>query len=96
MTNGKRRVYMPTSFLEIVQLPTGEFALRRSDDESTPLVRIRFSQEAKEMLQDNDLAVAKAMITAGIEAAGSANGEIGEVDLEEEDTMPPAYNQTVH
>jgi hypothetical protein len=72
--------------------------LRRSDDESTPLVRIRFSQEAKDMLQDNDLAVAKAMITAGIEAAGTANGDIGEVDLEEEeaDTMPPAYNQTVH
>ncbi|TDT39292.1 hypothetical protein DES49_2210 [Halospina denitrificans] len=89
---------MPTSFLEIVQLPTGEFALRRSDDENTPLVRIRFSQEAKDMLQDNDLAVAKAMITAGIEAAGTANGDIGEVDLEEEDadTMPPAYNQTVH
>ena len=87
---------MPTSFLEIVQLPTGEFALRRSDDESAPLVRIRFSNEAREMLQDNDLAVAKAMITAGIEAAGSADGAIGEVDLEEEDTMPPAYNQTVH
>ncbi|MEQ6886889.1 MAG: hypothetical protein ACQERE_02025 [Pseudomonadota bacterium] len=87
---------MPTSFLEIIQLPTGEYALRRADDESTPLVRIRFSDEAKEMLQDNDLNVAKAMITAGLEAAGSTTDDIGDVDMEEEDTMPPAYNQTVH
>lgn len=87
---------MPTSYLEIIQLPTGEYALRRADDENTPLVRIRFSDEAKEMLQDNDLNVAKAMITAGLEAAGSTTDEMGDVDMEEEDTMPPAYNQTVH
>ncbi len=87
---------MPTSFLEIVQLPSGEFALRRADDESTPLVKIRFSREAREMLQDNDLAVAKAMITAGIEAAGNLNDEAAEFDIEDEDDMPPAYNQTVH
>ena len=86
---------MPTSFLEIVQLPSGEFALRRADDESTPLVKIRFSSEAKDMLQDNDMAVAKAMITAGLEAAGDASGDVSEIDVDEDD-MPPAYNQTVH
>ncbi len=86
---------MPTSFLEIVQLPSGEFALKRSDDESTPLVKIRFSSEARDMLQDNDMAVAKAMITAGLEAAGSASGDVSEIDIDDDD-MPPAYNQTVH
>jgi len=86
---------MPTSFLEIVQLPSGEFALRRADDESTPLVKIHFSDEARDMLQDNDMAVAKAMITAGLEAAGNASGDVSEIDIDDDD-MPPAYNQTVH
>ncbi|MFE8069556.1 hypothetical protein QQM79_00710 [Marinobacteraceae bacterium S3BR75-40.1] len=73
---------MPTSFLEIVELPNGDFALRRVDEEGAPLVKISFSREAREMLQDNDLTVAKAMITAGIQAVGSMSDDI---DIEDED-----------
>lgn len=89
---------MPTSFLEIVELPNGEFALRRIDDESAPLVKIRFSRETRDMLQDNDLAVAKAMITAGIEAVGSMSESIGDIDIEEDEehAMVQRRNQTLH
>lgn len=73
---------MPTSFLEIVELPNGDFALRRIDDDRSPLVKITFSREAKELLQHNDLDVAKAMITAGIEAVGAITHEL---EIEEED-----------
>lgn len=79
---------MPTSFLEIVELPNGEFALRRVDDDRAPLVRITFSREAREMLKDNDLAVAKAMITAGIEAVGAMSSEFDIEDEDDNDQQP--------
>lgn len=83
---------MPTSFLEIVELPNGDFALRRSDDDRSPLVKISFSREAREMLQNNDLEVAKAMITAGIEAVGSMSDEFdveAEVESDAESDLEP-------
>lgn len=83
---------MPTSFLEIVELPNGEFALRRVDDDRAPLVRITFSREAREMLKDNDLAVAKAMITAGIEAVGAMTNEFDIEEDDENEHMP----RTIH
>ncbi len=86
---------MSPSFYEIVQLSNGDFALRRVDDESAPLVKISFSSEAREMMEDRDMAVAKAMIAAGIEAAGNVTHDI---DLEEDELdiadAQPSY--TIH
>jgi hypothetical protein len=61
-----------SSFYEIHELPTGEIILKRSDDEdgSEPLVSIRFSAESLGFLGDARFRVAKAMIEAGMEAAG--------------------------
>ncbi|NMT64737.1 hypothetical protein [Marinobacter orientalis] len=79
---------MSPSFFEIVQLSNGDYALRRIDDDSAPLVKISFSDEAREMMQDRDMNVAKAMIAAGIEAAGDVGHDI---DWEEEE---PDAHQT--
>jgi hypothetical protein len=57
------------SLLEIVDLGDGEIVLQRADDDSEPLVVIRFSEETRLYLMDNGLEVAKAMIQAGIQAA---------------------------
>jgi hypothetical protein len=86
---------MSTSVLEIVELPDGDFALRRSDDEDAPLVRITFSEEAREMMEEKDLSVAKAMMTAGIEAVGSIAQD---VDWEEDDagSGSSAESRTLH
>ncbi|MAL98531.1 hypothetical protein [Hydrocarboniclastica marina] len=85
---------MPTSFLEIIELPNGDYALRRSDDDKSPLVKISFSREAREMLQDNELEVAKAMIAAGIEAVGTLSDEF-EVEAElEPDSESESEEQT--
>jgi hypothetical protein len=73
---------MTPSFFEIVQLSNGDYALRRVDDDSAPLVKISFSSEAREMMADRDMDVAKAMIAAGIEAAGDTSHDI---DFEEDD-----------
>ena len=50
---------MPTSFLEIVELPDGRIALRRGDDEES-LVVLDFSADAKAFLQGQHIEVAKA------------------------------------
>jgi len=62
---------MSASLLEIVDLGDGEIVLQRADDDSEPLVSIRFSDEARIYLMDNGLEVAKAMIQAGIQAAAA-------------------------
>lgn len=61
---------MPTSFLEIVELPDGRIALRRGDDEEV-LVTLEFSEDAKVFLQGLHVEVAKAMFNLGVEMAGS-------------------------
>lgn len=86
---------MFTSFLEIVKLNKNEFALRRTDDQSSPLVKISFSQETLSILQDNDINVVKAMIAAGIEAAGVfANQE--QQYAEEQDESASSTHRVLH
>ncbi len=75
---------MSTSLLEIVDLGDGEIVLQRADDDSEPLVTIRFSEESRIYLMDNGLEVAKAMIQAGIQAAATL-AEQGEEEADEAD-----------
>lgn len=65
---------MPSSFLEIVELESGEVVLKRVDDESEPLVSIKFSDESKAYINDAKLEVAKIMMQAGIQAAAHLSG----------------------
>ncbi|MFK7730033.1 MAG: hypothetical protein AB8B48_00275 [Pseudomonadales bacterium] len=88
---------MPSSFLEIVELPNGEIVLLRADGEGEPLVNIRFSEESKTHMPEARLEIARAMIQAGIETAVmlSEENEDGPGDLrgafieEDEDTSEP-------
>lgn len=78
---------MSASLLEIVDLGDGEIVLQRADDDSEPLVVIRFSEESRVYMMDNSLEVAKAMIQAGIQAAAemaemAEMAEQGEVEIE--------------
>ena len=72
---------MPASLLEIVDRGDGEIVLQRADDDSEPLVVIRFSDEARDYMLDNGLEVAKAMLEAGIQAA-AAISQSGEAEVE--------------
>ncbi len=78
---------MSASLLEIVDLGDGEIVLQRADDDSEPLVTIRFSDESRIYLMDSGLEVAKAMIQAGIQAAAQL-AEQGDVDVELGDEGP--------
>lgn len=58
---------MTGTFLEIIELPSGEIVLRRSDEENAePLIKMTFSEEVLEYLQGDHFDVAKAMIDACI------------------------------
>ncbi len=72
---------MSANLLEIVDLGDGEIVLQRADDDSEPLVTIRFSDESRIYMMDNGLEVAKAMIQAGIQAAANI-AEQAEVEQE--------------
>lgn len=61
---------MSTSYLEIVELDSGEVILRRADGEGEVLVTIRFSEEAKVFLENQMLEVGKAMIGEGLNRVG--------------------------
>lgn len=62
---------MPMALLEIVELENGEIVLRRADENNTPLLSIRFSDASNVHLNRARLEIAKAMIEAGMDAAGS-------------------------
>lgn len=61
---------MSASLYEIVELANGDVVLQRIDEEGAPLLSIRFSPETLSFMQDGKFDVAKAMIEAGMEAAG--------------------------
>ena len=83
---------MSASLLEIVDLGDGEVVLQRADDDSEPLVSIRFSDESRIYLMDNGLEVAKAMIPAGIQAAAA----IAEQIEQEETTAAEPVSRMLH
>lgn len=61
---------MSSTLYEIVELPNGDIVLQRTDDAAEPLVSIRFSADSLSFMRDGKFDVAKAMIEAGMEAAG--------------------------
>lgn len=70
------QTFMPTSFLEIVELPDGRIELRRAEDEGS-LVTLDFSADAKVFLQGQHVEIAKAMLSVGVQMAGRlAEGEL--------------------
>lgn len=60
---------MSSMLFEIVELPNGDIALRRADDDGEPLVTIQFSEESEYYLQGVKIDVARAMIQTGLETA---------------------------
>lgn len=71
---------MSASLYEIVELANGDVVLQRADEEGEPLLCIRFSPESQSLMRDGKFDIAKAMIEAGMEAAGDLADELpGEV-----------------
>ena len=84
---------MPTNLYEIVQLSDGDYALQRSDGDGEPLVRIRFSKEARHYLRNGSSDVVRAMIDAGIEAVEQLSGRKNE---EEESALGKEEPRVLH
>lgn|GEM_PF-105476 len=90
-----------TTLYEILELSTGEIVLKRMDEEETqegeavdvdataPIVSIKFSEEALFFLGSAKIEIAKAMIEAGLNHAGSLDllGEQDEDALLEDEML---------
>ena len=76
-------------YWEIIELGNGDIALRKVDSEDEPLLTIRFSDEAKDRLQDQRLDVARAMISAGVQVVTDIESldEDEELAMEAEDAI---------
>lgn len=81
---------MGSSYLEIVELEDGTYALQKIDSSDEPLVVINFSDEVLGFLKENKVSVAKAMIGAGVQAVGSVSKAMGDLKEREE------QNKTLH
>jgi len=81
---------MGSSYLEIVELEDGTYALQKIDSSDEPLVVINFSDEVLDFLKENKVSVAKAMIGAGVQAVGSVSKAMGDLKEREE------QNKTLH
>lgn len=64
-----------STFLEIVELESGDIVLQRSGGSDEPFLTISFSKEAKGYLPEGRIELAKAMIQAGIEAASELQAQ---------------------
>ncbi len=60
-----------STLFEIIELPNGDIALQRADENGEPVVSIRFSKESEFFLDEAKLDVAKVMIEAGLELVGA-------------------------
>lgn len=75
-----------STLYEILELPSGEIVLQRAGDDAEPLIRIRFSDQARAYMLDASLDVARAMVEAGVKVLSDIN-PLSELDEEEE--VPP-------
>lgn len=76
---------MSSEIYEIIELSNGDVALRRAGGDEEALVCIQFSSESLKVIGGYKVAVAKAMLEAGIEAVQDLGKRGGEFEnLEEE------------
>lgn len=86
-----------STLYEIIELPNGDIALQRADEEEgEPLVSIRFSKESMYFLNDAKIEVAKAMIEAGLEVAGEIQDQAMAENEEDEDFGVTMESTVVH
>ena len=96
---------MPEAVLEIVELENGEIVLRRTDSSagsSEPFVAIKFSQEAKELV-NGTAHLGRLMISMGLQMVAKMHKEAMEAAMKEaeaaenaaEEDMPPP-NSRLH
>ncbi|MCF9034498.1 hypothetical protein [Acinetobacter nectaris] len=72
--------------LELVQLESGELALRNAQSEEEPLVTIQFNEEIKQLLGETTNTVAQNMIQAAL--MGLVEKQVNQLDAEIVDEQP--------
>lgn len=74
--------------LEIVRLPSGEYAMRRHG-ESEPLMTLALAEGVQQMLQEKGEEVARSMLLAGAHMLSEVSLELSANRMEEEEHQRP-------
>lgn len=91
-----------SSLYEIIELPNGEIALARAEDDNPdgePLVSIKFSEESVHFLGESRLEVARAMIEAGLDVLSELSEAAADVDTDIDGVLDELLDidpQTIH
>lgn len=72
--------------LELVQLESGELALRNADSEKAPLMTIQFNEEVKALLGDQTGLIAQNMVQAAL--LGLLEKQMNQIDAEIVEEQP--------
>ena len=84
---------MGSRVYEIVELDDGEYILQRTQGDEEPLVRIKFSDEASDFLNEARTGIAKTMIEAGLsEVEDLVEDELSRYG----DQLPEPDSKTLH
>ena len=89
---------MPEAILEIVELESGEVVLRRTDSSagsSEPFVAIKFSQEAKELVNGNTAHLGRLMISMGLQMVAKMHKEAMEAAMKEAEAAENAAEEDI-
>ena len=78
------------AILELVQLESGELALRNSGSENAPLVTIQFNEEIRALSGDQTPIIAQQMIQAALFAL--MDKQIGQWEAEVVDEQPAHFS----
>lgn len=70
----------PEMVLEIIELESGELAIRNADSDDEPMIKVNFSEELRDKLSGEYLDVARVMLTAGIQMVAESGLELNEVE----------------
>lgn len=76
------------TILEIVRLPSGEYAMRRHG-ESEPLITLGLSEGVQQLLQEKGEEVARSMLLAGAHMLSEVSLELSASRLKEEEHQRP-------
>lgn len=70
----------PEMVLEIIELESGELAIRNADSDDEPMIKVNFSEELRDKLSGEYLDVARVMLTAGIQMVAESGLELNEAE----------------
>lgn len=81
----------PELVLEIIELESGELAIRSLDSDAEPMIKLQFSEAIRDELEEKCLEVARVMLTAGIQMVAETGLDLTKKTQDEPEPLPTIH-----